>query len=69
LKIVRVVNIVDGGEGGVSRPSHEADAAMMVAPPPVVQTSAARPEEGTPFNPGVNRTEVRVRVDFALKPA
>jgi uncharacterized protein YggE len=69
LKIVRVVNIVDGGEGGVPRPSYEADAAMMVAPPPMVQTSAARPEEGTPFNPGINRTEVRVRVDFALKPA
>jgi uncharacterized protein YggE len=41
----------------------------MVAPPPVVRTSAPPPEEGTPFNPGVNRTEVRVRVDFALEPA
>jgi hypothetical protein len=35
----------------------------------VVRTSAPPPEEGTPFNPGINRTEVRVRVDFALKPA
>lgn len=69
LEIVRVVNIVDGGEGGVGRPSYEAMDASMVAPPPVVQTSAPRHEEGTPFNPGVNRTEVRVRVDFALKPA
>ena len=70
LKIVRVINIVDGGEGGGgSRVAYEAMDAAMVAPPPVVQTSAPRPEEGTPFNPGVNRTEVRVRVDFALKPA
>lgn len=37
LRIVRVVNIVDGGEGGVPRPSYEGGAdAMMVAPPPVV---------------------------------
>ena len=69
LKIVRVVNIVDGGEYGVP-PSPmmrmEMDAAAVqtsaVAPPPP-------PESGTPFNPGVNRTEVRVRVDFALEPA
>ena len=70
LKIVRVVNIVDGGEYGVP-PSpmvrmESMDAAAMStqvsAPPPP-------PESGTPFNPGVNRTEVRVRVDFALEPA
>ena len=70
LRIVRVVNIVDGGEGGGGspRPSYEMDS-TMVAPFPIAQTVAPRPEEGTPFNPGVNRTEVRVRVDFALKPA
>ena len=71
LKIVRVVNIVDGGEYGVP-PSPmvrmefsmdmAAQAAPVAAPPPP-------PESGTPFNPGVNRTEVRVRVDFALEPA
>jgi uncharacterized protein YggE len=72
LKIVRVVNIVDGGEYGIPYPPPivrgEASAVDMavqaapVAPPPP-------PESGTPFNPGVNRTEVRVRVDFALEPA
>lgn len=68
LKIVRVVNIVDGGEYGippspmVRMESMDASAmAAQVAPPPP-------PEAGTPFNPGVNRTEVRVRVDFALEP-
>ena len=68
LKIVRVVNIVDGGEYGVPAPPpvvrmESTDAAMgaPVAPPPP-------PEQGAPFNPGLNRTEVRVRVDFALEP-
>jgi uncharacterized protein YggE len=67
LKIVRVVNIVDGGEHGGPQPMYEnmaMDSRMMTqvsAPPPP-------PEQGTPFNPGVNRTEVRVRVDFALEP-
>lgn len=69
LEIVRVINIVGGGEGGPgTRTSNEAMDSAMVAPPPVVATSVPRPEEGTPFNPGVNRTEVRVRVDFALRP-
>jgi uncharacterized protein YggE len=68
LKIVRVVNIVDGGEYGVPMPppivraeSMDMAAAAPVAPPPP-------PEQGAPFNPGLNRTEVRVRVDFALDP-
>jgi uncharacterized protein YggE len=67
LKIVRVVNIVDGGEYGLPGPppimrteSVSMDAAAPVAPPP---------PPGAPFNPGVNRTEVRVRVDFALQPS
>jgi uncharacterized protein YggE len=68
LKIVRVVNIVDGGEYGIPSPpplarmeSMDAAMAAPVAPPPP-------PEQGAPFNPGLNRTEVRVRVDFALEP-
>ena len=66
LKIVRVVNIVDGGEYGVHSPppivrTQMDAAAVEVAPPP--------PQSGAPFNPGINRTEVRVRVDFALRPA
>ena len=66
LKIVRVVNIVDGGEYGVPSPppimrteSDSMGAAVQVAPPP---------PPGAPFNAGINRTEVRVRVDFALEP-
>jgi uncharacterized protein YggE len=75
LKIVRVVNIVDGGEyGAASAPYVTMDAAApppVVAPPPLVRTEQAAPPPplAAPFNPGVNRTEVRVRVDFALKPA
>lgn len=75
LKIVRVVNIVDGGEYGAPSPGYVTMEAA--APPPVVapqrmvmpEQAAPPPPPGAPFNPGVNRTEVRVRVDFALKPA
>lgn len=67
LEIVRVVNIIDGGEYGIAPPpmvrAESMDMAMPVpaAPPPP-------PQAGAPFNPGINRTEVRVRVDFALQP-
>ncbi|WP_338501837.1 SIMPL domain-containing protein [Sphingomonas kaistensis] len=78
LKIVRVVNIVDGGEYGVPSPTYAT--IDVAAPPPVVAPqripmpeqavpAAPPPPPGAPFNPGINRTEVRVRVDFALKPA
>nr|WP_314442046.1 SIMPL domain-containing protein [uncultured Sphingomonas sp.] len=67
LKIVRVVNIVDGGESGVTDGGRFM--VQPIAPPPTVQTAAPPQEEAAPFNPGVNRTEVRVRVDFALEPA
>lgn len=74
LKIVRTVNIVDGGEYGAASAGYVTmDAAgppPLVSPPPIVRTEqAAPPAPPAPFNPGVNRTEVRVRVDFALKPA
>lgn len=66
LKIARVLAITDGGEHGVPMPySMERNANMSVqvsAPPPI---SAPPPP---PFSPGVNSTEVRVRVDFALEP-
>ena len=64
LRIVRVINIVDGGEYGMPSPppiTRTMDAVAQVSPPPP-------PESGAPFNPGINRTEVRVRVDFALRP-
>jgi uncharacterized protein YggE len=74
LEIVRTINIVDGGEYGVpmamdGNMSMPESVAPTVAPPPLVRTQAAPPPPPAPFNPGVNRTEVRVRVDFALRPA
>lgn len=61
LKIVRVLAIREAGEA--SGPGTYARDAMAVAPPPVVEQASAAPP---PFNPGINTTEVRVRVDFAL---
>ena len=63
LKVKRVIAIIDGGERGVPSPyarnmSMDAAAVQVSAPPP--------PEESAPFNAGMNTTEVRVRVDFAL---
>lgn len=58
LKISRVLTIRDGGD---SSPPVPYGAAYEVAPPPVVAQSAA-----PPFNPGVNESQVTVRVDFAL---
>lgn len=59
LKVDRVLAIYDGGESG--------------APPPygrvamdAVAQSAAPPPVSVPFSAGINTTEVRVRVDFAL---
>ncbi len=67
LKIDRVLGIYDGGESNVPPPyvrhSSSIDAvaqsAAPAAPPPPPMSAA-------PFNPGINQTEVRVRVDFAL---
>lgn len=64
LKISRVLGIYDGGESFVPPPYARhggMDAvAQTAAPPPPPAVSPA------PFNPGINSTEVRVRVDFAL---
>jgi uncharacterized protein YggE len=61
LKIDRVLGIYDGGESNMPIPYARygnmdavAQSAAPAAPPPA------------PFSPGVNSTEVRVRVDFAL---
>lgn len=60
LRIARVLAIHDGGEGYAPPPPYVGDASMQArnmapaAPPPA------------PFSPGMNTTEVRVRVDFAL---
>lgn len=58
LRIARVLGIYDGGEYGVPTPP-------PVAVPPMTRTMNAQ-AESVPFNPGINTTEVRVRVDFAL---
>ena len=61
LKIARVLGIYDGGEYGVP--------VGPPAPPPVsppnIRTMNVE-QSAAPFNPGINTTEVRVRVDFAL---
>ena len=66
LKIDRVLGIYDGGEssmppayGRSSMVDVVAQSAAPAAPPPPPMSAA-------PFNPGINQTEVRVRVDFAL---
>ena len=64
LEVARVLAIHDGGEGYAPPPYVTSDATAQVrsAPPPP-------PAAPAPFNPGVNTTEVRVRVDFALRPS
>ena len=59
LKVTRVLAIYDGGESYAPPPSYERNAVAQVAAPPPVAPPA-------PFSAGVNSTEVRVRVDFAL---
>ena len=58
LKIARVLAIRDGGEAGAPIP-YERDAMMSAAP-------SIEAGNAPPFNPGLNTSEVRVRVDFAL---
>ena len=60
LKIDRVLGIYDGGESGVPMPP------PMPVAPPSVRTMNVEQASAAPFNPGINTTEVRVRVDFAL---
>ena len=62
LSIARVLAIYDGGDSNAPPPPYVGEAmaqvrnmAAPVSPPPA------------PFNPGMNSTEVAVRVDFALK--
>ena len=61
LRVRRILAIYDGGESHGRRGSYpesmDLNASAQVAPPP--------PEEA-PFSAGVNTTQVRVRVDFAL---
>jgi uncharacterized protein YggE len=61
LEVVRVLAIRDGGEQGIPSPYPRVsmDAVAQAAPP--------SPEESAPFSAGINTSEVRVRVDFALR--
>ncbi|MEO6361279.1 MAG: SIMPL domain-containing protein [Sphingomicrobium sp.] len=63
LKIGRVLGIYDGGEQYTPPPY-----GRMAAMDAVAQTAAQPAPPPVPFNPGINSTEVRVRVDFALAP-
>lgn len=56
LKIDRVLTIRDGGDGGPPMPYGGA----------VYEVAAQAADAAPPFNPGVNESEVSVRVDFAL---
>lgn len=58
LKVARVLAIRDGGESG---PTPYYGDAMVTE-----QASAPPPVSAPPFRPGMNSSEVRVRVDFAL---
>jgi uncharacterized protein YggE len=69
LAITRVVAIHDGGASGSPMPHRGYDtnmerAATVSAPAP---EEAPPPVSPVPFNAGVNSSEVRVRVDFALR--
>ena len=59
LKVSRILAIYDGGESYAPPPPYARDAVAQTAAPPPIAAPA-------PFSPGVNTTEVRVRVDFAL---
>jgi len=69
MEISRVIAIHDGGESGVPPPypsyAGMDAAAQTTAPPP--QAAPPPPPTSVPFNAGMNQSEVRVRVDFALR--
>jgi uncharacterized protein YggE len=65
LKIDRVLGIYDGGESNVPPPYTGRHSTMDVSAQSV-SPPAPPPMSAAPFNPGMNQTEVRVRVDFAL---
>jgi uncharacterized protein YggE len=60
LKIARVLAIYDGGESASPPPSYVGNAMAQA------RTAAPASPPPAPFNPGINSTEVAVRVDFAL---
>jgi uncharacterized protein YggE len=60
LKIDRILGIYDGGEYGLPVPQGS-------PPPPVVRNMSTEQASSAPFSAGMNSTEVRVRVDFALE--
>lgn len=65
LKVSRVLAIYDGGES-MAPPPYVGNSSMDMAAQSAVPT-APPPPPGAPFSAGVNTTEVRVRVDFALE--
>lgn len=61
LEVKRVLAIYDGGESHMPPPYPR-----PVSMGAVAEQAAPPPPPAAPFNPGVNSSEVRVRVDFAL---
>jgi len=69
MEISRVIAIHDGGEAGMPVPPPRPTSMDMAAPVSrPMPEQAAPPPPSVPFSPGVNSSEVRVRVDFALRP-
>ena len=66
LEVSRVLAIYDGGEGAVPQPYIGDSSIDRLASVQVSAPVAPPPPPGAPFSAGVNTTEVRVRVDFAL---
>ena len=66
LEVTRVLSIRDSGESGVPEQFYG-------GPPPISRTAstvnaAPPPPEQAPMRPGMNASEVRIRVEFALTP-
>lgn len=71
MEISRVIAIHDGGEAGMPVPYARAggmDMTVQTVSPPAPEEAPPPPPTAVPFNPGMNSSEVRVRVDFALRP-
>ncbi len=70
MEISRVIAIYDGGDSGRTSPYEQNMSvdARVAAPQAVSAPPPPEEAESVPFSAGVNRAQVNVRVDFALRP-